>query len=47
MMNRGISVGFTQWADYVQAKAYALGRLRDVGNHLRKPELAGSFSRLL
>jgi hypothetical protein len=44
MMNRGISMGFTAWSDYVQAKAYALNRLREVGNHLRAPELARTYA---
>ena len=43
IMNRGISMGFQAWVELWQAKVYALGRLRDVGNRLKSPELYNAF----
>ena len=43
IMNRDISMGFTAWVDMWEAKAYAMSRLREVGNKLRAPELSSAF----
>ena len=44
IMNRDISLGFGAWVELWEAKTYAMGRLRSVGNRLKSPELADAFS---
>ena len=44
IMNRDIALGFGAWKDLWEATVYAMGRLRDVGNRLRAPELANAFA---
>ena len=41
--NRDLALGWSAWHALWEAKSYALGRLREVGNHLRAPEIAGAF----
>ena len=43
MANRDIAAGFQAWTELWQAKVYALGKLRDVGNRLKSPELYNAF----
>jgi len=43
IMNSGISRGFTAWVELWEAKAYAIRRLREVGNKLRAPEVSVMF----
>lgn len=43
MANTELTRGWSAWTDFVDAKNYAMGRLRDVGNRLHKPNLAGAF----
>ena len=43
IMNRDLMLGWGAWDEYVTAKAYAMNRLREVGNRFRAPELANAF----
>ena len=43
MMSQGIASGFSAWLDLWNAKVYALGKLREVGNRLRAPGKAVAF----
>jgi hypothetical protein len=43
MKNAGLSFCWSAWVERWEAKVYALGRLREVGNRLRKPELAFAY----
>ena len=43
MLNRDISWGWQCWLELWEAKTYAMGRLRDVGNRFKAPELANAF----
>ena len=44
MMSYLLSRGFAAWMEMWEAKLYTVGRLREVGNKLRTPALAGAFS---
>lgn len=44
VMNASLALGWTAWYEYWTARKYALGRLREASNRLRKPELAEAFS---
>ena len=43
MLNAGVANGFIAWTELWEAKSYAMGRLREVGNKLRSPELSQAF----
>jgi len=43
MLNRGLSNGFEAWRELVDAKAYALARLKAAANRLKSPEVAEAF----
>ena len=43
VMNQSISRGWSAWVEMWEAKTYAMARLREVGNHLRAPELSTAF----
>jgi len=43
MLNAGVAHGWAVWREYVDAKAYAIGRLHAVANRLRAPEKAAAF----
>ena len=44
MMNRDMAAGWDAWYELWSAKAYALQRLREVGNRFRSPELSNAFA---
>ena len=44
MLHAGIAYGFLAWLELADARRYAIGRLREVGNKLRAPEKSKSFS---
>ena len=44
MSNRELARGWTAWAEFWSARAYAMGRLREVGNKLRAPSLAAALT---
>jgi hypothetical protein len=39
----GLTHGWNAWCELAQARSYALGRLREISNRLRKPELSFAF----
>ena len=43
VMSQGLANGYRAWVEFWEAKTYAMGRLRVVGNHLRSPELSHAF----
>ena len=43
MLYARLASGWAAWAELWEARRYALGRLRDVGNTLRAPELTDAF----
>ena len=46
-MHQGIANGWSAWVELWEAKTYAMSRLRECGNRLRKPELSLAFNWLV
>lgn len=44
ILSRGLSAGWSAWHDFWSARAFAYERLRECGNRLKAPEVAGMFS---
>lgn len=47
MMNAGLSSAWSAWCELWEAKTYAVSKLREVANRLRKPEMSVAFSYLV
>lgn len=43
MANRDLAAGWSAWFDFVEAKVYAMSKLRAAGGRLRAPELSMAF----
>ena len=44
IVSRGLSAAWSAWHDFWSARAFAYERLRECGNRLKAPEVAGMFS---
>ena len=44
MANRDLNAGFAAWTEMWEARCYALGKLRQVANKLKAPEVTNAFN---